>query len=376
MPKKTILSKYYPVLKSDPDYRFLLYLQHVTYTLKPSIEENAKASKPILSYCENLAKEARVLLISIDDMENENDREKYFKSASSKLNLTREGKNQFEDLCESIPYKNNLRQLFSESIEHYFGIENTKEGGLFWIEAFENGLNAKFVHINDILNLDDTKRNDFLKNLFIKQFNSFEPLEIFTPTPIYKFEGLEISEDILDRLGDKELTSLSAFLYELRKKRREEKKIKLIIEYRNLSYKVFIPDIDQEVELYPKDKALYFLILLYSNGIDYYNLGDYEVSLIDILGKIKSQEKEVTIKTVKNLIEKNEIMKPTKSNTNKSIKKLVNEFYKGDESYCKVITEEITYIRDSQILKILVDRDAISGISNIKKLLVKPLKTE
>jgi len=139
---------------------------------------------------------------------------------------------------------------------------------------------------------------------------------------------------------------------------------------------VFIPDIDQEVELYPKDKALYFLILLYSNGIDYYNLGDYEVFLIDILGKIKSQEREVTIKTVKNLIEKNEIMKPTKSNTNKSIKKLVNEFYKGDESYCKVITEEITYIRDSQILKILVDRDAVSGISNIKKLLVKPLKTE
>lgn len=366
-------SSYYPITFSDHRYRYFAHLQKIIYSLTPTSEEHKLTFNKLFLECKDFASINEVSFFSVDELGREDQIRKNFSSILEKLNPTEEETKDFEVLMKELINEEDFKELFTDYLEHELGIDNADEGGLFWVESFENGLHAIFAHIDDIVELETPERRDYLERIFSHLKNDFQPLEELVPSPTFNFGCLIRSEEDIEKLSDKEFSYTKALIRKETKRRYEKMKTKLIISYINTNkLEVLIPGIENKIEGFiAQSKAIYFLTLLYPDGLTFNDVDKDEIKekLITIYSDIyftKNSNREI----INKLLDDKQKFSTKKTTASAVIKSHVEDHFE-DRDHASLIIDDVSFTPEEYYLNIPVDRDAISGIKLIHKLFIR-----
>jgi hypothetical protein len=338
-----------------------------------------------LNNFEELALKNKVSLVSVDKLGEKEHFKKRFSIFVNNSNLSNKEQQKLENYKEEILEKDNFKERFLEYIGYEFGIQDSNEGGLFYNEPIEGGINIIFAHVHDIRQLDKEKRDKFLKDLFLKKKYSYVEGEPVTSSPKLHFA---IFKENLNKYSDEELTTGSPYRIDEIKERYNKTPTKLIIRY-NLGYEIYVPPIlDKELKMVPMNKALYFFTLALKevaeeeevvevveeetkpkNGITfeklsnsphsenltriYRKLDNYEIEKYGDDGKKGEKTEELTVKIFK------DSLSSLKSRTKKNIQ---DHIYAetGDWNFTFEVIEKISYVKKNKFLRIPLDRDEVA----------------
>ncbi|MBZ9652659.1 hypothetical protein [Psychroflexus montanilacus] len=382
-----IKSSSYLLANTDSRYPFLTKFNNTVHIIEPDTEDEVDGE--FFNNCEELAQENKVSLVSADKLGEKEEIKLNFPSIAKMSNLTKEEKQKLENFKEEILKKENFKERFLEYIEYEFGIQNSNEGGLFYNEPIEGGINIIFAHIHDIRQLDKKRRDKFLDNLFLKKKFSYFESETVTSSPKLHFA---ILKENLGDFSDKGLTTCLPYRIDEIKEKYDKIPTKLIIRYSLSSgYEILVPPIlDKELRLDPMRKTLYFFILSLDSGIRfeetsneskkltriYRKLDNYSINKDRKGKKVKNGQRgekttELTIKMFK------ESLSSLKSRTKKIIQ---DHLYEGtrDWNYTFEVMDKISYVNKNKFLEIPLDRDdvALTSSKRISNPINKILNTK
>lgn len=370
--KLKTLSSSHTIFRYEPNYEYLKHLENIILTLKPKSENASRSFESIILTCKSIEK-------------------KYPANFSHSIKINERIQKITEDLPSNFEVSENSRrkiihkikegrtqkQILISLINEIFDIKGLEDGGLFWIEAYESGLKANFLHIDDLLRLNENQRIKFLEEslskLVSEKNNSSNFYGIFEPMSNYEMKrmGLKIENA---ELFSNNVVTLHTLIFQYIKDKYKKSDTKLIVKNEGLNFNFYIPGIEQEIKMTPKEKSLYALTLLNPLGIPIIKLEDYQNDLLRIYSKIKSSESDGKLEsTIDNLVKKVEELRPTKSHTSNKIKKNVESIYPNNKSICDLIANDLSYIKDGQILKLPISLKNVDDSKIIESLRINPI---
>jgi len=376
--KNKIKSSIYSVLKSDHRYNFLSLLQKMVYTYEPDSKKSNEDIASSFLNIEEFSKEHDLTFFSLNNPEDYDYVINDIMKIDYEHKLSEKNKELFDGLYSKFSNKDYIKELYLNAIKDNFGMDNIQDGGLFWLEETDDGLDAIFAHIDDISNLKEDDRNDFLEKIVSNKKKTKNFLEKQVDSPLLKFEGKQFSENDLSKMSPEELSSLTALVIEENNRRYNLKENKLIIKFNNGILEPFLPGIDFKIkEFYPKNKALYFLALLNLKGVKFDDLkkGKYLKNLNLLYKGLHNYEKsdknsniQSPKRTIAKMLDKSLAVSAIKSKTNTSIKNHVEGFY-PDLNHANHILNDVSFTNEEKYLNIPIDRDKVENLFLIRKLL-------
>ena len=209
-------SSSYLIANTDHRYRLLVNFHNAVHNFKPDSE--SEDDEVFFKKCQELADEYKVLLISVDDLGKEEQIKSNFSSIAKKLKLSSKDEENLDKFKNEMLEENDFKELFSDYLRYEFGIQNSSDGGLFYSEPVEGGINVLFAHIDDIRELNNEKREIYLKKLFRKKKYSYVEGETLTSSLKLNFEILSYNDEDIDKLTEEQTSYLLTLLQKKRQK--------------------------------------------------------------------------------------------------------------------------------------------------------------
>lgn len=366
-----VKSSIFSIAKSDHQYDFLSLLQNMVYTYEPDSNIN-KAGNNFFSNTRQSLKENSVPIFQLNNREDYDYVVNDILKFDHEHGLSKNNKDLFESIYSKFSNRDYIKELFLDGIKDNFGMDNIQEGGLFWLEETENGLDAIFAHIDDISNLNDSERNNFLEKITRnKKSRSKEFSEEQAESPLLNFEGKQFSKNDIQKMSPEELSSLTALVIEENNRIYDLKDDKLIIKFYKGKLELFIPEINNKIkEFYPKYKALYFFTLLKPKGVYFNDLIDRKnlEDLTKLYKNYKKSNKQTSTQTMTKMVSKSNSVSSVRAKTNTSLETHIESFNK-DFNLAHHILKEISFTSEENFLNIPIDRDKIANLYLIRKAL-------
>jgi hypothetical protein len=350
----------------------------MVYTYEPDLKKSNEDIASSFLNIEEFSKEHDLPFFSLNNLEDYDYVVNDIMKIDYEHKLSEKNKELFDGLYSKFSNKDYIKELYLNAIKDNFGMDNIQDGGLFWLEETDDGLDAIFAHIDDISNLKEDDRNDFLEKIVSNKKKTKNFLEKQVDSPLLKFEGKQFSENDLSKMSPEELSSLTALVIEENNRRYNLKENKLIIKFNNGILEPFLPGIDFKIkEFYPKNKALYFLALLNLKGVKFDDLkkGKYLKNLNLLYKGLHNYEKsdknsniQSPKRTIAKMLDKSLAVSAIKSKTNTSIKNHVEGFY-PDLNHANHILNDVSFTNEEKYLNIPIDRDKVENLFLIRKLL-------
>jgi hypothetical protein len=350
----------------------------MVYTYEPDLKKSNEDIASSFLNIEEFSKEHDLPFFSLNNLEDYDYVVNDIMKIDYEHKLSEKNKELFDGLYSKFSNKDYIKELYLNAIKDNFGMDNIQDGGLFWLEETDDGLDAIFAHIDDISNLKEDDRNDFLEKIVGNKKKTKNYLEKQVDSPLLKFEGKQFSDDDFSKMSPEELSSLTALVIEENNRRYNLKENKLIIKFNDLILEPFLPDINIKIKGFcAKNKALYFLALLNSKGVKFDDLkqdkylenlillykGLYNYEKSDKNSNIQSPEQTIT-----KMLDKSLAVSALKSKTNTSIKNHVGGFY-PDLNLVNHILKDVSFTNEEKYLNIPIDRDKVENLYLIRKLL-------
>lgn len=378
-PKNEIKSSTYSVLKSDHRYDFLSLLQNMVYTFEPDTKKINENVTKFFSNTRKVSKENKVPIFQLNNSDDYDYVVNDILKFDHEHNLSENNKELFDSIYSKFSNVDYIKELYLDGIKDNFGMDNIQEGGLFWLEETEDGLDAVFAHIDDISNLEVEEQDNFLDNVITnKKQRSESYIEEHSGSPLLKFEGIQLSKNDIQKMNPDERSSLLALLIEENNRIYDLKENKLIIKFRHGRLHPFIPEIDDKIKkFYPKYKALYFFVLLNSKGLKYNDLkkSKYLEDLTKLYKSFNNYKKkngdssmQNANRTMSNMIQKSNSISYVRSKANSSLRNHIEGFY-SDLNLAHHILKDVSFTNAENFLNIPIDRNEIENIYLIRKAL-------
>jgi hypothetical protein len=279
---------------------------------------------------------------------------------------------------KSYPYESPENE-FVKLIKELFGFENIDNGGLLWFEPYLHGFKIKFLNAKEVLkskhpiNIKKTlllncdienvinRFNSELKNekidilndysAILEKLNEFQNADINGETNIRNINL--IFKSIKDRIKNYHINRGGDFRLEIREN--------------DGYFEVHVPTIEEQINLTPVAKSLYFLILIIPDGIKSSNLHLYKDVLNEFYFNLSTAENTINMEqTIDNLCESKKEILTQKSRTKRKFKEGMMSVY--DESLCDDMIRELTYMTRTQNLTIPVKRNEVKGLDYLQDL--------
>jgi hypothetical protein len=276
---------------------------------------------------------------------------------------------------KSYPYENPANEFVKWNKE-LFGFENIDNGGLLWFEPYLHGFKIKFLNAKEVLkskhpiNIKETLLlNCDIENV-INRFNSELKNE--------KIDILNYYSAVLEKLNEfqnadinreTDIRNINLIFNSIKEQtrsyiRNRRKDFKLEIRENDGRFEVHVPTIEEQINLTPVAKSLYFLILIVPDVINSSNLHLYKDVLNEFYKNLSTAENPTNMRqTIVNLCESREEISTQKSRTKTQFREGIMSVY--NESLCDDIIIELTYEQRTQNLTIPVDRNEVRGLDHL-----------
>lgn len=313
-----------------------------------------------------------------------------------------------QDFCKSY------YQEFIKAIKDLFSFKNIHQGGLLWFEPHIHGYKVIFMSSEKFISNQKNKnlKGTFLNRLDISKLledvnneiegnkvktsksnedaeakennpvisskeasNDSEQEETHIDIPSEKKRYFDFLQNAL-RLMDsdfksdanlKEFILLLSTLNDITKNEFKKDRNRLVHKINIVDddghYKIFVPDTEEEIEMAPATKAVYFLSLLKPEGISFEDLeSESNQDVLKTFYKSFSphytkEEKEI-VKTVENISTNPKEISTQKTRTKESFLKVI---CKENKMFCKEITEELIYKKNVSGYSLKLDKKYIGG---------------
>lgn len=409
------LDAQYTVFRTHPVYPYLSVFLNKIFFLESEIVEN---NRNLFSEVYDLFEDEELKkfdFFKIPLTPNE-DNNSIISEISIKSNLNTK---EFELLKRFYSRQNFCKSYYQEfikAIKDLFSFKNIHQGGLLWFEPHIHGykvifmsaekfisnqinknLKGMFLNRLDISKLLENVNNE-IKDNKVKTSKSNEGAEAKENNPVisseeasYDSEQKETHIDIPSekkrysdflqnalRLMDsdfksdanlKEFILLLSTLNDITKNEFKKDRNRLVHKINIIDedghYKIFVPDIEEEIEMAPATKAVYFLSLLKPEGISFEDLESNQDVLktfyMSFSPHYTKEEKEI-IKTIENISTNPKEISTQKSRTKDSFLKVICE---ENKMFCKEITQELIYKKNVSGYSLKLDKTDIGGYEKV-----------